>query len=216
MAAVAAERRIARGHSQVNEAEKVLRSTDEQATRRRVSRERAAQVLGLASRANATTIVNSARAATQTQGLEGTTALLKGLTAVAAGTVASTGGGQGGPMRRTLAGARNPRDLLERVESLGIRVGENRLFDPVDPVHTSGSYHYRNKRGVVRGDRQGVMGADLTGPKLAKVMRIITQLYGGEGGPLAEGFYRNIHYGASAPVAGHSRHGHLGFDRWRF
>lgn len=215
MAAVAAERRIARGRSQVNEAEKVLRSTDEQSARRRVSRERAAQVLGLASRANATTIVNSARAATQTQNLDNTSALIKGLTAVAAGQ-ATAGGRQGGPMRRTLAGARNPRDLLERVESLGLRVGENRFFDPVDPVHTSSSYHYRNKRGVVRPDRQGVMGADLTGPKLRKVMRIITQLYGGEGGPLAEGFYRNIHYGASAPVAGHSSHGHLGFDRWRF
>lgn len=42
--------------------------------------------------------------------------------------------------------------LGKQAQKLGLHVGENPYFDPVDPVHTQGSYHYRNRAIDVSGD----------------------------------------------------------------
>lgn len=44
-------------------------------------------------------------------------------------------------------------DALGRLaQKMGLRVGENETFDRVDPVHTDGSYHYRDQAIDVSGD----------------------------------------------------------------
>jgi len=40
--------------------------------------------------------------------------------------------------------------LGKLAEQMGLRVGENPAFDPVDPVHTEGSYHYGRRVGKKR------------------------------------------------------------------
>ena len=42
--------------------------------------------------------------------------------------------------------------LGRQAQRMGLRVGENPAFDPVDPVHAEGSYHYRNRAIDVSGD----------------------------------------------------------------
>lgn len=34
-------------------------------------------------------------------------------------------------------------EAMKKARTMGLRVGENSLYDPVDPVHVSGSYHYQ-------------------------------------------------------------------------
>ena len=44
--------------------------------------------------------------------------------------------------------------LGKQAQQLGLRVSENPAFDPVDPVHVSGSYHYSRRAIDVSGDAQ--------------------------------------------------------------
>lgn len=50
------------------------------------------------------------------------------------------------------AGPKTAVKLGELAQRMGLRVSENPHFDPVDPVHTKGSYHYRNMAIDVSGD----------------------------------------------------------------
>lgn len=52
-----------------------------------------------------------------------------------------------------VAGGPKAVDKLGRLaQAMGLHVGENETFDPVDPVHTTNSYHYSNRAIDVSGD----------------------------------------------------------------
>lgn len=53
-------------------------------------------------------------------------------------------------------------------QQMGLRVSENPAFDKVDPVHTEGSYHYKNQAIDVSGDPK----------KMARFSRRVARLYG--------------------------------------
>jgi hypothetical protein len=61
-------------------------------------------------------------------------------------------------------------------QRMGLRVGENPAFDPVDPVHTGGSYHYKTGRA---GGRKVGQAIDVSGDagKMAAFSRKVRQLY---------------------------------------
>lgn len=60
------------------------------------------------------------------------------------------------------AGGNNILPLLRWIDNLpGFEVGENKHFGGVAPVHTDNSWHYRNRKGQVRADKQGVGAGDI-------------------------------------------------------
>lgn len=63
-----------------------------------------------------------------------------------------------------------PRDVLMRIaryaQRMGLRVGEFEPFDRVDPVHTQGSFHYRQRAADISGDPA----------KLRRLNRLIARL----------------------------------------
>jgi hypothetical protein len=66
------------------------------------------------------------------------------------------------------AGPRQVDRLGRLAQEMGLRVGENETFDRVDPVHTKGSFHYRDRAIDVSGDKR----------KLAAYARRVARLYG--------------------------------------
>lgn len=71
----------------------------------------------------------------------------------------------GGHDKHVHASIRNPQAMLKaiaRAQALGLRVGENPYVDPVDPVHTEGSFHYQNFPGRFNGRQLG-QGIDVSG-----------------------------------------------------
>lgn len=72
----------------------------------------------------------------------------------------------------------NPQAVLgaaKLAKRLGLRVGENPAFDPVDPVHTQGSFHYQKFKGRNLGKALDVSGDP---KKLRRFNQIIAQRYG--------------------------------------
>ena len=60
-------------------------------------------------------------------------------------------GGHGGHVH-VAASPRYVDWLGRQAQKMGLHVGENETFDPVDPVHTDGSFHYKNRAIDVSGD----------------------------------------------------------------
>ena len=60
-------------------------------------------------------------------------------------------------------------------QQMGLSVRENPRFDPVDPVHTQGSYHYGKREG-----RKRYRALDVSGPvaKERRFARLVAQAYG--------------------------------------
>ena len=65
---------------------------------------------------------------------------------------------------------------IKLAQSLGLSVRENPYTDPVDPVHTQGSYHYRTFPGQYGGKKLG-QGIDVSGPpeKMAAFYKAVTR-----------------------------------------
>lgn len=65
-------------------------------------------------------------------------------------------------------------ELGKMAQGMGLTVRENPAFDPVDPVHTDGSYHYRRDR---KGRGRGI---DVSGPaaKLREFNHMVARMYG--------------------------------------
>ena len=73
----------------------------------------------------------------------------------------------------------NPREVLAAIrlaQKLGLTVRENPYVDPVDPVHTKGSHHYRTFPGRYNGRRLG-QAIDVSGP-LARRRKFYRRLSG--------------------------------------
>jgi Transglycosylase SLT domain len=68
----------------------------------------------------------------------------------------------GTPSPKSMTAAQQMLSIITEAERRGLRVGENPYRDPVEPVHTKGSYHYRTFPGRYRGRRLG-RGADISG-----------------------------------------------------
>lgn len=66
------------------------------------------------------------------------------------------------------AGPKTAVALGKLAQDMGLRVGENKHFDKVDPVHSPNSYHYRNMAIDVSGDPQ----------KMAKYAARVKRIYG--------------------------------------
>ena len=66
------------------------------------------------------------------------------------------------------AGPKSVDNLGRLAQSMGLSVRENETFDPVDPVHTKNSYHYRNRAVDVSGDPK----------KLKRYVKRVRKLYG--------------------------------------
>ena len=91
-------------------------------------------------------------------------------------------GAIGGHGKHVHAGFNSPKSALAAIKlakSMGLNVRENPYTDPVDPVHTKGSFHYRNFPGKYNGRTLG-MGMDVSGDprKMAEFYRTVTRLYG--------------------------------------
>ncbi len=98
--------------------------------------------------------------------------------------------------------------VLERIaaaaQSMGLNVGENPAHGGVNPVHTKGSYHYKNRAVDVSGDPA----------KLAEFAHHVDTVYGGQ---LKELFWQgprgvNRDNGRRVPqgfVSGHATHAHV-------
>jgi hypothetical protein len=109
-----------------------------------------------------------------------------------------------GPSGRSKASIVQIGKLAQR---MGLRVAEHPAFDKVDPVHTKGSYHYRNAAVDVSGDPDA----------LARFARTVARRYGRN---LEELIYRGrggvtIKHGKRVPrsfYSGHEGHAHVAED----
>lgn len=84
-------------------------------------------------------------------------------------------GAYGGHGYHVHAAFRDPKQVLRAIaiaRSLGLQVRENPYTDPVDPVHTKGSHHYKTFPGMYKGRRLGEA-IDVSGDraKLAALFR---------------------------------------------
>lgn len=66
------------------------------------------------------------------------------------------------------AGPKTVRTLAKLAEDMGLTVRELAPYDKVDPVHTNGSYHYRNQAADISGDPR----------KMAEYSRRVARLFG--------------------------------------
>jgi len=73
--------------------------------------------------------------------------------------------------------------IMRKARQLGLRVGENPYYDPVERVHTDGSYHYRNFPGQYNGRTLGMAG-DFSGSRsaMAQLFRWVRANYLGNSG----------------------------------
>ena len=90
------------------------------------------------------------------------------------------GGPIGGHSDHVHVSQSDPQAMLAAIQlaqQLGLAARENPYVDPVDPVHTDGSYHYRNFPGTYNGRQLGE-GLDVSGPATA-MARYYRQITGG-------------------------------------
>lgn len=76
--------------------------------------------------------------------------------------------------------------LIKMAQRMGLRAGENPYSDPVQPVHTEGSYHYQRFPGRYNGRLLG-RGLDVTGPNLQMFLNRVLRRFGRS--PFEEIFY---------------------------
>ena len=98
---------------------------------------------------------------------------------------------------------------LEQASRMGLRVGENTLYDSIDPVHTSGSYHYQLYPGT------GInRGADISGAS-EQMAAFYSWAKASFGAKLTELFYDPLggikHGNEIGPIGNHSDHVHIAF-----
>jgi hypothetical protein len=102
--------------------------------------------------------------------------------------------------------------IIRQAQKLGLRVSENPFVDPVDPVHTKNSWHYKTFPGKYEGKPLG-RGADISGSPeaMAEIFNWIKRRYPG----IEEAIYDpigSIFDGTFKPGAygGHDKHVHVG------
>ena len=78
--------------------------------------------------------------------------------------------------------------LIRRALRMGLSVRENPYTDPVDPVHTKGSFHYSNFKGSYNGKKLGEA-IDVSGDpaKLRRYFRFARRRLSGDGAPAGRG-----------------------------
>ena len=67
-------------------------------------------------------------------------------------------GGHGKHVHVAFSDPKAVREAARLAQSMGLHVGENDVYDPVDPVHTEGSFHYQKFKGKKLGKALDVSG----------------------------------------------------------